>query len=714
MPRIAALALLALAVAPAAARGQAPADDPAQPLVYVISIDGLDGDRVDAGKAPFINSLLQGAQGGTATYYRESRSVMVAETNPNHTAMATGAFGDRSGIPGNAFAVFSDAAKAACGGSDDSDPPQAGGGSDESTGSAMQTDGELATCVIAESFFTAVKRQTRGRLATAGIFGKPKLAQIFASKRVDPKAYDATHLWSPCDPRDANDFCDRSAPARPNDGYAVSDQEVMDEVVESVEQGVGPEGARRRAALTFVNLPTVDASGHGFGVDSGAYDQAIGLADAQIERFVGRLKELGLWQRSVVFLVSDHSMDTTLSKRSLRVAFNAGGVPDSEVLVVQNGSVDMVYLADRARKDRDAVLKRLREIALAQEGVDEALYRLPNAADGGAANTLDAKHPGWRIAGPRTGDLLVTHVKGGAFNEPNPLTGNHGSPETSDNTFALASGRPSLIRQQALAGTRAARFDDTLLNPGQAQNVDVAPTAMTLLGLAPPAQSEGRVLTEAFVPGGLNAFVEAAPRQTPPAPVSCTAAPPIGRVRSRGRGLTISGVTRADVFQQSRGRTILGNRRVARLRPRRGTIRWSGRQGADGVYVVRLARGALSRRVALVRVRGRFRALPAFERAAAPCLLLERAKLERPVFGGRTNRALNVSFRVASQARVGVEVLRGSRVVGRERATARRPGITHRLRLGAERLRRGTYRVRLTAVTPAGQRETAILTGRRL
>src|SRR3712207_4236269 len=100
----------------------------------------------------------------------------------------------------------------------------------------------------------------------------------------------------------------------------------MDEVLETVEQGVGPDGSKRRPALTFVNLPTVDAGGHAFGVDSGVYDEAIGMADQQIQRFVTRLKELGLWQRSVVFLVSDHSMDTTISKGSLRAAFNLGGV----------------------------------------------------------------------------------------------------------------------------------------------------------------------------------------------------------------------------------------------------------------------------------------------------------------------------------------------------------------------------------------------------
>ena len=73
-----------------------------RPIVYAVVIDGLDGDKVDEGKAPFISSLL----GGHATYYRESRSIMVAETNPNHTAMMTGAYGNASGFPGNAFAIY--------------------------------------------------------------------------------------------------------------------------------------------------------------------------------------------------------------------------------------------------------------------------------------------------------------------------------------------------------------------------------------------------------------------------------------------------------------------------------------------------------------------------------------------------------------------------------------------------------------------------------
>ena len=156
------------------------------------------------------------------------------------------------------------------------------------------------------------------------------------------------------------------------------------------------------------------------------------------------------------------------------------------MLVVQNGSVDMVYLDDRAAADRFAEAQgRCAPRRSPRSGVDEALYREPNPLDGGIAHTLDSVHPGWRIAGPRTGDLFVTHNAGGAFNEPNPLTGNHGSPQTSDNMFAVVSGGP-LVRQQALGGHRRAALRRHAAQPGQAQNVDVAPTAMALLRRSAP------------------------------------------------------------------------------------------------------------------------------------------------------------------------------------------------------------------------------------
>lgn len=450
-----------------------------RPIVYTAVIDGLDGDRVDAGKAPFISSLL--AERGT--YYRESRAVMLAGTNPNHTSMMTGAYGDLSGLPGNAFALYSPLAN--------EDSCQATGPVDETKPPSV-TSGESPDCLLAETVFSAIRRQGNpDGLLTAAIFGKPKLGRIFAASGVD-------HLWAPCSSGPDDDSYCGNVPTNPATGYAIDDRTVMDEVVRTIREGVGAQ--HRRPDFTLVNLHQVDSAGHGTGTGP-AYDGAIGQADDEIERLVGELRARGEWERTVLILLSDHSMDTTPVKTNLTSAFEGAGISGDDFVMVQNGSVDMAYLTDRQAPGRFELLRRMRERALATDGVNEALYREPNPADGGTASTLAAVHPGWRLAGPRTGDLVLTHDPGGAFADPspfdNPLLGDHGGPQTRDNFFAVMGGGPG-VRTQVLSGASDPFFDDTLSNPGQAENVDVAPTVMRLFGLAAPRDNAGRFLSEAF------------------------------------------------------------------------------------------------------------------------------------------------------------------------------------------------------------------------
>jgi hypothetical protein len=279
----------------------------------------------------------------------------------------------------------------------------------------------------------------------------------------------------------------------------------MDEVLRTVTEGVPADGAVKRPNLTFVNLPQIDSAGHATGTGA-AYDTAIGQADEQLRRFVDQQKELGLWPRTVMIVLSDHSMDTTGTKTSLQQRFEAAGIDGDSYEIVQNGSVDMVYLTNRVDPGRFELLKQLRAAAMSSiltpagvPSVDEALYREPNPADGGSAETLAAKHPGWHNDGSRTGDLFVTHQEAGAFSEPaNPLAGNHGGPQTLDNFLAVVGGSELIRNRGGLSGEVGPRFDDTLLSPQQSENVDVAPTVLGLLGRAPPAQSRGRFLQEAF------------------------------------------------------------------------------------------------------------------------------------------------------------------------------------------------------------------------
>jgi hypothetical protein len=121
-----------------------------------------------------------------------------------------------------------------------------------------------------------------------------------------------------------------------------------------------------------------------------------------------------------------------------------------------------------------------------------------------------------------------------------------------------------------------------------------------------------------------------------------------------------------------------------------------------------------TRRFAFRRRNSRFRARRGFHRRS-PCGLLSAVKLARPVFGGRANLAQYVTFRLSRRARVRLTVRRGRRTVFRK---AERPpygdGRVHRLRVPAERRRRGTYRFVITARTPSGRKVRRTLVATRL
>ncbi|MGH8246225.1 MAG: alkaline phosphatase family protein, partial [Gammaproteobacteria bacterium] len=147
----------------------------------------------------------------------------------------------------------------------------------------------------------------------------------------------------------------------------------------------------------------------------------------------------------------------------------------------------------------------LRQRALATPGVEEALYRLPNALDGGAANTIDAVHPHWQLGGtPRAGELLITAAETHSLVPSQPGTGDvvlgeHGHPTDRHVPFIMLSGGTYLADQTVAASSLPDQSDDTGAMPEQAENVDIAPTLSWLYGINPPAQNQGRVLTEAFV-----------------------------------------------------------------------------------------------------------------------------------------------------------------------------------------------------------------------
>ena len=187
-------------------------------------------------------------------------------------------------------------------------------------------------------------------------------------------------------------------------------------------------------------------------------------------------------------------------------------------------------------------------------------------------------------------------------------------------------------------------------------------------------------------------------------------------VRPRGKGLRFawtrrgSGAVAIDLFRQSAGRRILGERLTKRFGRRSKPFTFRGR-AANGIYFARLKAGKDTRRVALLRKGGRWRLRRAFD-SRTPCGLVESFKLTRPVFGGRSNAALFASLRLGESAKVTIELRRKGRVVQRIAERAYASNRTHRIRFKRVAAR-GDYRVRLDANRP-GRTQSVTLTARRL
>ena len=407
--------------------------------VFVIVVDGLMPGEV----GPLTPNLA--ALRDEGTWYEESRAVMIAETIPNHVAMMTGVYPERSGIAANKYW--------------------------DREGSPSDADLSDPEELEAKTLFTVIDEQC-GAVRTAAVLSKRYLFEIFSTGGINVAA--DSH-W---DPRPTN--------IPEPDGHS-PDLITMGEALARLPN----------ADFMFVNLGDVDRSGHAD--ETGAVGvpvvrtAALVETDLQVGRFLEALRSSGRWEQSVVIILSDHGFDWSLPTNFVNLA---PSLP-ANVFPVQNGGADNLYLVDPDDPDRDDQLRRARATALAQTGVEAAWYRRPNPLDLDPAGELPA---GLGLDHENAGDLIVLARPGWRFSDPtpvdNPIPGNHGHLVTRHNTLMISGGAPFLRRGQRIAASIASPSPLDAL-PEQSENVDVAPTVAWLFGLEPRGY-DGRVLAEAF------------------------------------------------------------------------------------------------------------------------------------------------------------------------------------------------------------------------
>lgn len=420
----------AVVLSSAAGARPARAAGPSDLRVYVLVLDGSNPAEVEPVLMPRLSALK--AQGA---WFPAARSLPVMETIPNHVMMMTGVRPDRSGVPANAVLDRAE--------------------------NAIRTLDRPADL----RFPTLLERLGAAGLTTGTVLSKEYLFGIFGTR--------ATHRWEPF-------------PVVPGSGHA-PDVFTMDATLAMIDE-FDPH-------LVFVNLGDVDRVGHSDVTGTllqAARRAALVSSDLQIGRFVDHLRGTGRWERSVVLLLADHSMDWSLVTNLVSVAEILRDRPQlrDAVQIGQNGGADLLYWTGPAA-GRRAGLAEVRRLVAAHPGV------------------LAVHEPRELRLGPEAGDLVCYARAGWRFSDTtplsNPLPGNHGHPVTEPIPFLVGGGHPA-VRRGAVIGEPA-------------RTVDVAPTVGALFGLpAPSGGYDGTARTSAFTTLPSAASPKPAPGRSGAAP----------------------------------------------------------------------------------------------------------------------------------------------------------------------------------------------------
>jgi hypothetical protein len=383
--------------------------------VYVLVIDGTRPDEVTPLRMPQVAALR--AEGA---WFSQARSLPVMETIPNHVMMMTGVRPDRSGVPANA--IF-----------------------DRREGVERELDRPTDL-----RFPTVLERLSASGRTTGTVLSKEYLYGIFDGK--------ATYQWEP-------------QAVIPVSGHS-PDLVTMDAAIAMVDS-VDPD-------LVFVNLGDTDRVGHSdptggpasaTGLPPLAREAALKDTDLQVRRFVDHLKATGRWERSVLVVLADHSMDWSLPTNLISVTEILAGRPQAaSVRIAQNGGADLLYWVGPER-DRRRGVDQVRRLVTGHPGV------------------LSVQPPRELRLGPEAGDLIAYCRPGWRFSDPartsNPIPGNHGHPATEPIPFLVSGGHP--VVRRGVVRSEAAR------------TLDVAPTVGALFGLgAPRGGYDGTARTSAY------------------------------------------------------------------------------------------------------------------------------------------------------------------------------------------------------------------------
>lgn len=238
---------------------------------------------------------------------------------------------------------------------------------------------------------------------------------------------------------------------------------VADKAIELLEEDV--------ADFIAVNFGATDTVGHRHGPHSAEIEEMVLAVDAQVGRIIQALKDRGIHEKTLITFNSDHGMSefedsqasmepaAALRQAGFNVATNQGELDaDTDIVVIATGVRFIYFRRELSGEEMQRAMAALETI----EGVE--IY---------GRGKLDELHCHPELSG----DLIVHPLPGHAISGAGNSGGLHGR-KTESNPVLLLHG-PGIRRGATVA---------------RAENVDIVPTLLHLVGVNPTPTVDGSVV----------------------------------------------------------------------------------------------------------------------------------------------------------------------------------------------------------------------------
>lgn len=231
--------------------------------------------------------------------------------------------------------------------------------------------------------------------------------------------------------------------------------------------------------LIALYCDAADALGHAEGHDAEGMPAVLADLDDQIGRVVQATKDAGIYGRTAFVITGDHGMSSfsqgmqtellatidALGFQSEMLASGKAPKPGTDVVIVVGG-VGSLHLLGEAAADPTAAAR-----------IEAAVSALPHVSA-----VLDKTEQQAAHMSPKYGELVIEPAEGWSLGAtPTRTAGLHGTTRNLEVPFVLSG---SGVRPNAM--------------PTDPRHIDITPTIAALLGYAPPAGVDGRVLTESI------------------------------------------------------------------------------------------------------------------------------------------------------------------------------------------------------------------------